>query len=318
MSKALLAKLLLAASLLCVGAGSVAGQTAEPASAAPSTSAAAVAGRLTFLPGDARAISRASSASRDTALLEGVLYPRISVTFGTEFGLLLYRAGPVSIRPGLFALFNLESRSKAKHLFPAPGGDSDLWRGILGYELTCSFDELASRYLGSRGGLELALGYYHESEHHSASNGVLPEGSPPDHPELRGLPQMNNYTMLDAAVRTSWQKIELLGRLQGKLFLNGPATYREPFRYGVGGDIVVRSRHLENVQPFWSNFAEILSSPLSRDANTFRSLLGLAFPGFIGELSVYLALTVGAGKGLLIPVHDTDLGAGLRYSPFRS
>jgi hypothetical protein len=30
-----------------------------------------------------------------------------------------------------------------------------------------------------------------------------------------------------------------------------------------------------------------------------------------------LSLTAGAGKGLLIPVNDTDFGGGLRYSPFR-
>jgi len=27
---------------------------------------------------------------------------------------------------------------------------------------------------------------------------------------------------------------------------------------------------------------------------------------------------VGAGKGLLIPVHATELGGGLRYTPFGS
>jgi hypothetical protein len=239
------------------------------------------------------------------------------VTFGTEFGIVRYRPGPVSLRLGLFTLFNLESRTKAKHFFPAPGGDSDLWRGILGYELSCSFDKLA-HHLGERGGLELALGYYHESEHHSASNGVLPEGSPPDHPELRGLPQMNNYAMLDGAVRTSWRKIELVSRLQGKLFLNGSATQREPFRFGVGGDLIIRARHFESVQPFWANFGEVLGSPVQRDGNTWRSLLGVVFPGFFGELSVYLSLTVGAGKGMLIPVHDTDFGGGLKYSPFKS
>lgn len=273
--------------------------------------------RVRFLPGDAREITHATSASRDTAVLESVLYPRISVTFGTEFGIVRYRPGPVSLRLGMFALFNLESRTKAKHFFPAPGGDSDLWRGILGYELTCSLDKLA-RQLGERGGLELALGYYHESEHHSASNGVLPEGSPPDHPELRGLPQMNNYVMLDAAARSMWRKIELVGRVQSKLFLNGPETQREPFSYGLGGDLIIRARHLESVQPFWANFGEILSSPVQRDANTWRSLLGVAFPGWIGELSLYLSLTVGAGKGMLIPVHDTDFGGGLKYSPFKS
>lgn len=272
--------------------------------------------RFTWLPGDARVISHASSASRDTAVLEGILYPRISVTFGTEFGFFRYRAGPVSLRPGLFALFNLESRTKAKHFFPAPGGDSDLWRGTLGYQLACSFDRFAERYLGERGALELTAGYFHESEHHSARNGRLMEGEGPDHPELRGLPQMNNFLIGDLAARTTYHKIEFVARVQGRLFVNGEATQREPFTWGLGGDVIVRARHLAWVQPFSATFGEILKSPVMRDANTIRTLLGVAFPGVWGELSLYLSLTSGAGKGLLIPVHDTDFGGGLRYSPF--
>jgi hypothetical protein len=306
-------------------------QAREPSSAQPEPSSAqapestsaegsepASEPRFRWLPGDARQISHASSASRDTALLEGILYPRISVTLGSEFGLLRYRAGPVSLRLGLFALFNLESRTKAKHFFPAPGGDSDLWRGVLGYELTCAFERFAQRHMGEAGALELALGYYHESEHHSAGNNRPLPGDGPDHPELRGRPQLNNFVMADVAARNMWAKFELVGRIQGKAFANGPATPHEPFRIGVGGDLIVRARHLSWLQPFSANFLELLISPVRRDANTFRSLLGVAFPGVFGELSLYLSLTTGAGKGLLIPVNDTDFGGGLRYSPFRS
>jgi hypothetical protein len=273
--------------------------------------------RFAWLPGDARQISHASSASRDTALLEGILYPRISVTLGTEFGLLRYRAGPVSLRPGLFALFNLESRTKATHFFPAPGGDSDLWRGILGYQFSCAFDRFAERFMGEAGALELTLAYFHESEHHSAGNNRAEPGDGPDHPELRGRPQLNNFVMGDLAARTTLAKIELVGRFQSKIFTNGEPTPHEPFRFGVGGDLIVRARHLSWLQPFSANFFELLGSPVRRDASTFRSLLGIAFPGVFGELSVYLSLTTGAGKGLLIPVNDTDFGGGLRYSPFR-
>jgi hypothetical protein len=66
-----------------------------------------------------------------------------------------------------------------------------------------------------------------------------------------------------------------------------------------------------------ANFYELLGSPVWRNVHSFRSLLGVAFPGRFGELSVCLSLSAGAGKGLLIPVNDTDFGAGLRDSPFR-
>jgi hypothetical protein len=300
--------------LLCCGLPALASAQSAP----PVEPTSAPVERFTWLPGDAREITHATSASRDTALLDGILYPRISVTLGGEFGLLRYRAGPVSLRPGVFALFNLESRTKAKHFFPAPGGDSDLWRGILAYELTCAFDRFAERHMGEAGALELALGYYHESEHHSAGNEPAQPDDGPDHPELRGRPQIDNFVMLDLAARTRWAKFEFVGRVQSKLFINGPASQHEPFRYGIGGDAIVRARHHPRVQPFSANFLEVLSSPVRRDANTFRSLLGVAFPGVFGEFSLYMSLTTGAGKGLLIPVNETDFGGGLRYSPFRS
>lgn len=272
----------------------------------------------TWLPGDARAITHATSASRDTALLDVIAYPRISVTLGGEFGLARVKKRGVSFAPGIFALFNLESRTKAKQLFPAPGGDSDLWRGILAYELTCAFEDVAERVLGERGGLELALGYYHESEHHSASNHRVQPGQLPDHPELRGRPQISDFFMLDGAVRGMWKKFEVVTRLQGKVFSNGPVSQHEPYRFAIGGDLLLRSRHHPRFQPFSASFGEVVHSSIARDANNLRSLLGVAIPGAFGELSLYLSLSTGAGKGLLLPVHDTDVGLGLKYSPFKS
>lgn len=272
-----------------------------------------------LLAGDAREITHATSASRDTALLEAIVAPRLSVTLGGEFAMLAYRPGPVSLRAGLFALFSLESRTPTTQLFPAPGGDSDLWRGILGYELTCVFDRFAQRHLGDRGALELAFGYYHESEHHSASNHPVKPGEGPDHPELRGRPQISNFVMADLALRkVFFGELELVVREQNKLFTNGKPDAHEPFEYGFGGDLIVRYRHYTWMQPFSATFAELLTSPVLRDARSVRSLLGVAFPGRFGEVSVYTSIDAGAQKGLLIPVERTGFGGGVRYSPFGS
>jgi hypothetical protein len=318
------ARAALTALVWMLGVQSVAAEPAPVAAVAapvaPSTQAAPAAADFSteWLPGDARRITRNTSASRDVGALDVVVYPRFSVTFGTEFGLVRLKKGPVSFVPGVFALFNLESQSKSKQIFPAPGGDSNLWRGILGYELSCSFDRFAERFLGERGALEVAIGYLHESEHHSASNGVLPPGSEPDHPELRGRPQLSNWLAFDLAGRTELAHFELVARGQGKGFVNGPLSQHEPFRYGLSADVIVRSRHHARVQPFLATFGEILHSPITRDANSFRALLGAAFPGTYGELSLFLSLSTGANKGLLIPLHTTDVGGGLRYAPFRS
>ncbi len=273
---------------------------------------------LTFrmLPGDARAISHATSASRDTALLEAIVAPRLSVTLGSEFGLFALTRRNLSMRMGLFALLGIESRTPTTQFFPAPGGDSSLWRGLLGYELTFSALELARSLLGERGGAELALGYYHESDHHTAGNDPVEPGDKPEHPGLRGRPQIGNFVMADLALRGEVAKLGWMVREQNKLFTNGAVDAQEPYRFGIGGDLLVRGLHHPMFQPFSATFAEVLSSSLRKDARSLRSLLGVAIVGEYGELSAYLSFETGAQKGLLLIEERTAFGGGLRYSPF--
>src|SRR5450432_2370674 len=210
--------------LLCALAGASIGLLSYPARAAEAEP-------LAWLPGDAREISRSSSASRDTAALEAIVAPRFSVTLGTELGILRWKVPGVAVRVGALALFGLESRTPSQRLLPAPGGDSDLWRGILAYEISGSFDRFA-RELGRHAALELAIGYYHESDHHTASNAPLVPGAPPDHPELRARPQVGNFVSADLAVRFQVRVLEVVLRQQAKLFANGAADRRAPFVAG--------------------------------------------------------------------------------------
>jgi hypothetical protein len=274
---------------------------------------------LAWLPGDARHISRFSSASRDTATSEVIILPRFSVTLGSEFGLCAWHRPDFTLRAGVFALFGLESRTRSKRLFPAPGGDSNLWRGILGYEFAVSFDRLASEALGRQGALEVALGYYHESDHHTASNTPVEAGAEPDNPDLRDRPQVGNYLAADFAARFRVHALELVLRHQSKLFVNGHATRSAPFRAGTGDELVLQLREVSpSVIPFWSTSVEILLGKDRAPSRYFRSLLGVALPGRQGELRIYASYDTGAQRGLLIPEQQTAFGLGLRYSPFGS
>jgi len=273
-------------------------------------------GGASWLPGEARQITRSSSASRDTAAFDAIVYPRFAVTLGSEFGLLAWSTPQVTWRVGALALFGLESRTKSQRLFPAPGGDSNLWRGILGYELACSFDALA-RGLGEHGAIEAAAGYYHESEHHTASNDPVTPTSSPDGADLRARPQIGNYLAIDWATRLPAGRFEFVLRDQAKWFVNGALSERSPFRAGTGAELVVQVHGLSPaLLPFSATYAEALFAPRRSSAHFFRSLLGCAFPGKSGEFRLFASLSSGAGEGLLIPERQTALGGGLRFTPF--
>jgi len=272
---------------------------------------------LRWLPGDAREVSHSSSASRDTAAVEAIVAPRFSVTLGSELGLVAWRESGLTLRVGALALFGLESRTRSKRLLPAPGGDSDLWRGILGYELALSFDRVARLALGEHGGLEVALGYYHESDHHTASNDPVTPGLGPDHPDLRGRPQIGNSLSADFASRIQAGSLELILRHQSKLFVNGTATASTPFQAGTAQELVLQLHQaVRGVTPFWSGAAEVLLAKGRAATRDFRTLLGVSLPGVRGELRLYASFDAGAEKGLLITEQQTALGAGFRYTPF--
>jgi len=266
-----------------------------------------------WLPGDAREISHANSASRDTAALEAIVAPRFSVTLGSELGIVSFRGAGSTWRLGALAFFGLESRTRSRRLFPAPGGDSDLWRGLLAYELACSFDEFAQRHLGERGALELSLGYYHESDHHTASPGVPATSA--DELLVRHS-QIGNFVAADLGLRFARYGLVFVLRQQAKLFRNGTDA-SAPFRAGTAGEFVLELPALSRAAvPFWSNFGEVLLEPGHASTRSFRSLLGVGLPGRAGAVRVYASFDDGAGKGLLIRDHERALGLGFRFTPF--
>ncbi len=188
----------------------------------------------------------------------------------------------------------------------------------MGYELALSFDRLAKLALGKHGGLEVALGYYHESDHHTASNEPVTPGLGPDHPELRGRPQIGNSLAVDFASRFQAGSLwRLILRQQSKLFVNGPATATTPFRAGTAQELVLQLHQLlPGVTPFWSSTAELLLAKGRAGPRDFRTLLGVSLPGVTGELRLYASFDAGAEKGLLITERENALGAGFRYTPF--
>jgi hypothetical protein len=249
--------------------------------------------------------------------VEAIVAPRFSVTLGSELGLVAWHVPDVTLRAGALALFGLESLTASRRLFPAPGGDSKLWRGILAYELSLSFDRIA-RLLGRHGGLELSLGYYHESEHHTASNDPVTPGVGPDDPDLRGRPQLGNSLSLDVASRFEPRGgLETILRQQAKLFVNGTAQASEPFRAGTSTELTLQVHELlDGITPFWSTAAELLLAQGRAPARSLRTLLGVALPGSKGELRLYASFDEGAEKGLLMSQRQAALGAGFRYTPF--
>ena len=276
------------------------------------------AGAFRLLPGASRAIPRTTSASRDAPVLEIVVAPRPATTLGGEFALLALTPTPgTTLRLGLWGIFAVESRTATRRVFPAPGGDADLWRGAIAYSAALSFDD-AGQHWGERGAQELTVSYVHESEHHTASN--LP-GMGLDHPELRGLPQIGNAFVLDTAMRFPLpDRWKLLGRYQHKLFVNGRhESPPAPFTNAPGADVELRWRRPAHVQPFASLFAEYLFARRQQAAPAYflRCLSGVVVRADgPWELSVFAVLDAGDGKGLLIGHRETHVGAGLRFAFF--
>ena len=273
--------------------------------------------RVSWLPGEAREVSRSSSASRDTAAVEAIVAPRFSVTLGSEFALVAWQTSDFTLRGGVLALFGLESRTRSKRLFPAPGGDSNLWRGILGYEIAASFDRIASEALGKHGALELSVGYYHESDHHTASNELIAVDAIPDHPDLRGRPEIGNYLSADFASRFALGPLMVILRQQAKLFVNGAATPALPFRAGTSTEVTLQLHQaLGAAIPFLATAGEELFATERPSVRNVRSQLGVALPGLSGELRLYASYDAGAERGLLITEQQHTFGGGFRYVPF--
>ena len=257
--------------------------------------------------GPAREVSHSSSASRDTAALQLIVYPHRVLTGGGDFGVFKLKGPQITVRLGVFAMMELESEGKTTSFDGMPAADIHFWRGVWGYSVALAFDELAARWLGPRGALELTVSGRHESEHYTGSN----EGGSAINYGDR--PHIGNFVMWDLAVRVPAGRFDLIARFQHKVFLLDGGGYKN----GPGGDLVVRWRLWRWVHPFTSFFGEYLFAiaPFP-DAYLFRNLTGIMVPSKAGDIQVFLSADVGHRKGLAVYTEERTIGGGIRFSFF--
>jgi hypothetical protein len=261
--------------------------------------APAVAKDVTWLPGAGREIRTSLSAWRDAPVLEGAFVPKAQGSVGLELGVVSIRGGSVTWRPGTSFLVALENHQD-RQVFPA----RELWRGLFCLQLAVSFDALGRR-LGTGGALELTLSAGHESDH--ATDGPNPFPPRPG----RDIPNggAGNHLSAQLSARMPIHGFVLVTRLAARGYVDGDFS---------GGSLAdVEIHRPGGVEPFLSVHAEALVASGSwDDARRLRVLAGAAFPGVAGSLAVFASLSAGDGYGLLVNRRETQLSAGVRYSPF--
>jgi len=194
--------------------------------------------------------------------------------------------------------------------------DVGLWRGVLGFSTGVSLDDLAKRWLGPRGQLEAVLSYRHESEHFTGPRD-------PDDRTFDDIPIIGDFLMPDFAARFPVGPVDLEVRLQLKLFF--PSGGFQQYIVGPGVDLIARWQLTDWVQPFVSVFGEYLwgnEEPYEGrtvdipDNYLVRGLLGVVFPGRLGDVQLFTSLAVGHGKGLLVFREEFLWGWGVRLAFF--
>ena len=269
---------------------------------------------FSVLPGESHAIGHSASASRDTALLGYQVLPRVVSTMGGDFAFFGFRFLGVDLRPGLFGLIEVQSVTEQPISFLSVPSGPYLWRGLLGYSLALSLEDLAERWLGKGGALEVAISFRHESEHYTGTRSQ-------SEPMYVDVPHIGDFFMPDLAFRKAVGQVEFQLRVQNKFFLPGQA-----YSFGPGADLVFRWRALKWAHPFVSTFGEYLAGRKMTwygetrkiPANYLvRGLVGVIIPGKTADLQVFMALAAGHDKGLLAFEEELRLGWGIRIALFK-
>jgi hypothetical protein len=267
------------------------------------------------LPGNAREISRSSSASRDTPVLEGAYGPTSQSSVGLEFGTVRLHWEGISVRLGVHFLVALENHDKG--IFAGmPLVATQLWRGLWGSSLAFTSRSLARQWFGPRGALEVTTLYGHETAHADADFRDT-------HPGFNDAPRRGdlvdggegNYFQHDLAVRLApAERLDLVLRVQDRIYVTGL------MRHAPGLDLVLTWRLLPELQPMIAVFAErLLVNPGQNGAENggfARVMLGAVLPGKLGMVTPFLSLDGGNGKGFLVNQREVRGSFGLRYSPF--
>lgn len=254
---------------------------------------------LGWLPGSARAVSRGSSASRDTPVFEYAYGPRAQASLGGEIGLYGTRGRAVSFRLGGYAMIALENVDEVQ---PLP---REYWRGLVGLSGSLSLDALARAALGRSSAAEITLVLGHESSHRTD------QPSPFDTLTFATRGQLN-FASLDAAARLplgGWGVAEI--RVTERLFVGSIFTHAPSF------DLDLRWRALSWLQPTAALFGEhfFAGEAVADDCYFARARLGAALPGRLGELMPFVSGDTGCGKGLLVTRRGSHVGFGFRFTP---
>lgn len=271
-----------------------------------------------LMPGESRVISHSMSASRDTALMGYQVLPRVVLTTGADFAVFGFLFSGLDLRVGMFGMIEVQTTEPEPLNFLTVPSGPYLWRGLLGYSVSLAPEELATRWLGNRGALEVALSFRHESEHYTGSGEDLEQ-------EYRHIPNIGDFLLLDLSMRKAIGPLDIEARVQNKFFLS--SANHKPYSFGPGGDLIFRLRLPTWAHPFLSIFSEYLfADSLERDGEVFevpdnylvRALLGVVFPGRVADLQIFLATSVGHGKGLLSDQEEFRLGWGIRIGLFKN
>jgi hypothetical protein len=269
-----------------------------------------------FLPGAARELSSADSASRDAPVFELAHGRRAYGSLGMAPGILAVRRGDGAFRLGLSALFAWEN----------DGGASLLPRALLWREREALSLALGRRgVFGSGSLLEIAAELGHEGAH-TEPGAALDAWRSYDIPFGAG----GFFFAPDVALRMpAAPQLELVSRLGDRMYVNAfprAVGAREASDYaadflGEGlmhapfADLVFRWRLSETAQPLFAVHGEVLvpHDDSARSGVRSRALLGLALPGRAGELVPFLAGEAGNGWGYFVNRRELQLSLGVRF-----
>jgi hypothetical protein len=264
------------------------------------TSAPARAAEVVWLPGSARTIARATSASRDIPLLELAYGPRAQASVGLEPGFLAVVTSQWTVHVGGYAMVALEN-GVSKIAFPP----SETWRGLVGFSVSASADALARRWFGRDASLEFSLVLGHESDHFSGHD--TPVQLPGDLPNVTG-----DFVAPDVALRAPLGRFLVTARLSDRVYVRG-ALVDAP-----SADLGFRLRVHPIVQPTLALYGEqILPRDGAMHSGFFgRVLAGVGFVGRLGEVTPFFSVDAGNGKGVLVARREARISGGIRYAPF--
>jgi hypothetical protein len=254
-----------------------------------------------------RAVPFSRSASRDAPAFGVAMAPRGIRTAAGEFGFSAYQGHGITVRPGFGGMLELEGNEEPGFTL-WPRQQIHFWRGAYAFQSAIAFDALGQR-LCSRCALEATLRFRHESEHYTGANNGGPGIDYSDRPIFGDAVVVD---LASAFWRGRWL---LMARVLNDFFVPDRSSYS----FGPGIDLHLRYAAWNRLHPFLSGYAEYLFGTEHAgigypDAFLVRGLLGVAVPGSLGDVMVFVSGDVGHRKGLAAYTKEATLGCGIRLA----